>query len=197
MFNLIELIASVLLLLSMVALPYVEVIKNTAYSGLSAKLPFGYGIYTFFDYLRVGEIQLIIRTFFILLVVVNVIICAVSAFGKSYKKDTAAHVVLPTILSIAGILFCIVGPLYDTSFIAVPNTLFNIIFLVLLAVIAVFAFLKRSQFAFPKGHAPIPVEKDASLSNATDELKRYKELLDSGVISEKEFNKKKKQLMGL
>ena len=30
-----------------------------------------------------------------------------------------------------------------------------------------------------------------------DELKKYKELLDSGVISQEEFDAKKKQLLGL
>ncbi|MBQ2940785.1 MAG: SHOCT domain-containing protein [Clostridia bacterium] len=35
-----------------------------------------------------------------------------------------------------------------------------------------------------------------STSNA-DELKKYKELLDSGVITQEEFDAKKKQLLGL
>ncbi|MBQ7378808.1 MAG: SHOCT domain-containing protein [Clostridia bacterium] len=35
-----------------------------------------------------------------------------------------------------------------------------------------------------------------STSNA-DELKKYKELLDSGIISQEEFDAKKKQLLGL
>lgn len=34
-------------------------------------------------------------------------------------------------------------------------------------------------------------------STNADELKKYKELLDSGVITEEEFNAKKKQLLGL
>ncbi len=36
-----------------------------------------------------------------------------------------------------------------------------------------------------------------SITSATDELKKYKELLDSGVISQEEFDAKKKQLLGL
>ena len=43
-------------------------------------------------------------------------------------------------------------------------------------------------------NAPIMVA--ASVSNA-DELKKYKELLDMGVISQEEFDAKKKQLLGL
>lgn len=34
-------------------------------------------------------------------------------------------------------------------------------------------------------------------TNDIDEIKKYKELLDSGVITEEEFNQKKKQLLGL
>ena len=36
----------------------------------------------------------------------------------------------------------------------------------------------------------------SSVSNA-DELKKYKELLDSGIITQEEFDAKKKQLLGL
>lgn len=41
-----------------------------------------------------------------------------------------------------------------------------------------------------------PAVNNASVSNA-DEMKKYKELLDSGVISQEEFDAKKKQLLGL
>lgn len=34
-------------------------------------------------------------------------------------------------------------------------------------------------------------------SNTTEELKKYKELLDSGIITQEEFDAKKKQLLGL
>jgi predicted Zn-dependent peptidase len=33
--------------------------------------------------------------------------------------------------------------------------------------------------------------------SSADELKKYKELLDSGVITQEEFDAKKKQLLGL
>jgi len=45
--------------------------------------------------------------------------------------------------------------------------------------------------------APAPVIKqEIPLSNA-DEIKKYKELLDSGIISQEEFDAKKKQLLGI
>lgn len=40
-------------------------------------------------------------------------------------------------------------------------------------------------------------QKNAPAASNADELKKYKELLDSGVISQEEFDAKKKQLLGL
>lgn len=44
--------------------------------------------------------------------------------------------------------------------------------------------------------ATTTIKQEIPQSNA-DELKKYKELLDSGVISQEEFDSKKKQLLGL
>lgn len=43
----------------------------------------------------------------------------------------------------------------------------------------------------------VPVIKQELQQSVADELKKYKELLDSGIITEEEFNAKKKQLLGL
>ena len=40
------------------------------------------------------------------------------------------------------------------------------------------------------------IKQEIPLSNA-DEIKKYKDLLDSGVITQEEFDAKKKQLLGL
>ena len=47
-----------------------------------------------------------------------------------------------------------------------------------------------------KPSATTTIKQEIPQSNA-DELKKYKELLDSGVISQEEFDAKKKQLLGL
>lgn len=44
--------------------------------------------------------------------------------------------------------------------------------------------------------AQTTIKQEIPQSNA-DELKKYKDLLDSGVISQEEFDAKKKQLLGL
>ena len=43
---------------------------------------------------------------------------------------------------------------------------------------------------------PVEIKQEVSQSNA-DELKKYKDLLDTGVITQEEFDAKKKQLLGL
>ena len=44
--------------------------------------------------------------------------------------------------------------------------------------------------------APTTIKQEVPASNA-DELKKYKELLDMGAITQEEFDAKKKQLLGL
>ena len=45
--------------------------------------------------------------------------------------------------------------------------------------------------------AVTPANEDKAPQSTADELKKYKELLDMGVISQEEFDAKKKQLLGL
>lgn len=67
-------------------------------------------------------------------------------------------------------------------------------------VLPVVAFIALGVFFYKKGpiekKPKIVVEQQMPASNA-DELKKYKELLDSGVIKQEEFDAKKKELLGL
>ncbi len=47
-----------------------------------------------------------------------------------------------------------------------------------------------------KPEKPVEIKHEIPQSNA-DELKKYKDLLDSGIITQEEFDAKKKQLLGL
>lgn len=49
----------------------------------------------------------------------------------------------------------------------------------------------------PAPAVPIPGKAPVPMSDATEQLKKYKELLDTGVITQEEFDAKKKQLLGL
>lgn len=54
---------------------------------------------------------------------------------------------------------------------------------------------RQSKPVVASATAPVP-KQEAPVSNA-DELKKYKELLDMGAITQEEFDAKKKQLLGL
>ena len=45
--------------------------------------------------------------------------------------------------------------------------------------------------------APAPAAAPASVSEAADDLLKLKELLDAGILTQEEFDAKKKQLLGL
>ena len=48
-----------------------------------------------------------------------------------------------------------------------------------------------------QGNSSVKPENQNTTLNNADELKKYKELLDSGIITQEEFDAKKKQLLGL
>ena len=75
----------------------------------------------------------------------------------------------------------------------VPSWGFYIAIVLILAV-AVIAFLLA--IGKIKDVEPKTSNKSENYSNA-DELKKYRDLLDSGIITEQEFEAKKKQLLGL
>ena len=43
----------------------------------------------------------------------------------------------------------------------------------------------------------VTVAASAPKTDETDQIKKYKDLLDSGIITQEEFDAKKKQLLGL
>ena len=113
----------------------------------------------------------------------GILMCIVSVFSKSKDKDGALHVVLPIITMIVTDV-CLLGMFVTVSNISVFNG-------IMLAIVVV-SFIKRSSVIVPKAkEAP-----NASISHA-DELKKYKELLDTGAITQEEYEAKKKQLLGL
>jgi predicted Zn-dependent peptidase len=53
--------------------------------------------------------------------------------------------------------------------------------------------IERQNAKANSAHSPAP----ATTASTADELKKYKELLDAGIITQEEFDAKKKQLLGL
>ncbi len=84
------------------------------------------------------------------------------------------------LLGVIGFLACVISSLFLGLLLAVP-------------VCAVFTYL-----IFQKGHS---AETNSSIvsseSDAVEKLEEYQKLLDNGVITQEEFDAKKKQLLGL
>lgn len=192
LFNLVELIAHVLLLTGMAILAYAYVVIDPDFAwAIETRVP--EGVYTFFEHAR--QMPTLFTTIFIILVAINTLLCLASFVGKSPKKDGSVHTVLSILVLLFGIIDYIF-PYAETGYEALPIPFCQIVSLVLIVVIVVFSILKRSNIAFPQAGSPVIVKTEVEASQA-DELKKFKDLLDSGVISQEEFDAKKKQLLGL
>ncbi len=192
LFNLIELIIILVLFAVIFFLPYVEIIVDKGvmlWPTDAVILPVGK--YTYFQYAMQG----VGDTYYLIMLALNAIMCLFSIILKTQKKDSLVHPLLSVIILLWAM------PDYNNPWAEGPREAIALepcctLSLILLAIIVVLSFLKRSNLVFPKSDAPVVVEKKASASKA-DELKKYKELLDSGVITQEEFDAKKKQLLNL
>lgn len=128
----------------------------------------------------------------LLFMIINVILCTISIVKNTTAKDSTWHVVVPIISSINLLLgliqdnCCGNGELSSAMFICL-----------ILGIILVFmGFIKKSNFVVPKEPVVAQVTINSN-STSADELKKYKDLLDSGAITQEEFEQKKKELLGL
>ena len=131
-----------------------------------------------------------------------VLISLASIIRKSNDRDGLLHLFLPLLSIFAFFSFATMLELSSNM----KEGYFNIFnytnlswtVLGILAAVFFLAFVKRSKLFNRKDIVKVEIsnQQHVPVSNA-DELKKYKELLDSGVISQEEFDAKKKQLLGL
>lgn len=149
-----------------------------------------------FDYESIGILTLMSDGLLIypmyFFYVMIALMCIISIVTNNKHKDGKLHSFLPVLWFISvNVNLALVGGHVTTwrfhSFDGFPIKLFEI-----LAVgVMVIGFAKRSSII-----AGVTEEKavNAELSKA-DELAKFKELLDKGVITQEEYNKKKKQIL--
>jgi len=123
----------------------------------------------------------------------------ISPLFKGYgKKFSIVHKLLPIATIVLLTAFTIIASIEDYyGYCAVPNWLFYFEAFFVIAVM-ILAFLKcshnaKSQYSYGKVKQVKSVEQTRDI----DELKNLKELLDMGIITQEEFNTKKKQILGL
>ena len=136
----------------------------------------------------------------IVLLLLGSVMCLISALRNNSSRDGVFHTIVSFLsLIVVGWVIVMMGLMSDraATFCAITanNLPVKVIFILLIAAV-VCNMLKRSSLITPKEKKEIVVQNNEPVSNA-DELKKYKELLDSGVISQEEFDEKKKQLLGL
>lgn len=191
--NLIEFIVQIVTLVSFIVIP-----SATMYSGSISSTSDSITHTTSTTTTSMGGYLLLNAPVFLFLILgfmaVNAIICLVSVLGNSTDRDGKAHVAFAIV---AGFL-CFWSLITDFTSSPVHleiSVLYKAFAILCSIAIVVIAVIKRSSRIVPA------VEKSATTiiqaASSADELKKYKELLDSGVITQEEFDAKKKQLMGL
>ena len=151
------------------------------------------GTITFADLFATAPLFYLI---FIALIVCNIILCIVSIKNDSAEPDSKLHIALPIINFI---IFVFVRGFMLLS--AIPSDFGGDIasapvYTLLIAisfVIIILAFVKRAK-AEPIAQATVSSKQPISV---TAELEKYNDLLEKGIITQNEFNTKKKQLLGL
>lgn len=154
-------------------------------------------------------------------IIINIVLCIASMLTKSKKKDPAIHVIFPllSLLPYIYVMIKVTGQafadysrdnfgmeskeLLESAILTENINTFEICGNVALGLFFIFiivCFIKRSRFIVGLAdEAPVVVQMNTEpvKMSAMDELTKYKDLLDSGVITQEEFDAKKKQLLGL
>lgn len=123
---------------------------------------------------------------------ITALMCIISIFVKSEHRDGKMHVIMPILLFLwtAPMLHVQVGTVVDEWEI-VESTFPIYLFLGCLLSVFIISIVKRSTViaGLPK---VITIQQQ---STNADELKKYKDLLDSGAITQEEYNVKKNELL--
>lgn len=157
----------------------------------------GSGVITFSNLMNSIKLWTILGVVFMIL---GIVISITSALHNNNDRDGASHTIVSllsflTVGCVIIMMSAMCGRAEDFCVITMNISSIKAIF-VLLGAAIVCNMLKRSSLITPKVKKEIVVQNSESASHA-DELKKYKDLLDSGVISQEEFDAKKRQLLGL
>ena len=123
------------------------------------------------------------------------IMCIISILSKKQYKDGKIHGILAIVLFVSvnwNLISCTSGDnIIENNF---PGMIFELI--LFLAVVVAFA--KRSPIIVDNQKEPQQtIINNVQESTNADELKKYKDLLDGGAITQEEFDAKKKELLNL
>lgn len=132
---------------------------------------------------------------------INALMCIISIVSKPEHKDGKMHIIMPIVLFFYSVMTDLgegkaVSP--NSPFVISESNFPVLIYLFCLAMVIVISIAKRSSIIVG---LPSKKEKEKVVINtvkestAADELIKYKELLDSGTITQEEFDEKKSKLL--
>ena len=157
----------------------------------------GAGSFGFFEALSSERSPVFVCT--VVFLIVGIIMCIISALHNDARKDGISHIIISILAlffagvsstEIEGVLIHAEGWVETTVNMATQTLL-----IIFLGLAIVCNMVKRSNLLNPK--VASDKASDATAYSPADEIKKYKELLDMGVISQEEFEAKKKQLLDL
>ncbi len=125
------------------------------------------------------------------------VMCIISIISKSKYKDGKAHGAVAILLFIYSMFAIFFFQSSDYDFAILESNFPAGLFIGLLFAVVVVAFAKRSSFIADTKETQQTVVNNIQETTNADELKKYKDLLDSGAITQEEFENKKKELLGL
>lgn len=123
---------------------------------------------------------------------ITALMCLVSILAKPENRDGKMHVIMPVLL----FLYCASGLHAEVGTVVgdweiVASSFPTMIYLGLFLAILAISIAKRSTLI--AGNPTVSAAPAAATK--ADELKKYKELLDTGAITQEEFEAKKKELL--
>ena len=146
----------------------------------------------------IGRVTIMLVPMYVLFLL-SAVMCIISIVTKSTYKDGKTHGVVAILLfidTVYKIIACTSGGIDGFTVISsekFPGTLL----IGLLFAVVVVAFAKRASFIAESKETQQTVVNNIQETTNADELKKYKDLLDNGAITQEEFDAKKKELLGL
>ena len=132
------------------------------------------------------------------LFLLSAVMCIISIISKSTYKDGKAHGAVAIVLFIVTVFNLITCTQDGEDLYIVSSESFpGVIIIGLLFAVIVVAFAKRASFIADAKETQQTVVNNIQETTNADELKKYKDLLDNGAITQEEFDAKKKELLGL
>lgn len=193
--NIISVLTQILQIAFFCAMPFLNIVATDYAEKIAPKYDPHY-TYTMLEMvLRSNETKFI---GLIATMIFNLVLCFIAISSKKTKKDGIIHTIVPVLMLVINIL-C-----FGEGFIAVwhynVNMIepFNIIYWLFNVALIILAIAKRSANVVGEPEAKLEqtvVNQTVVETTSADEIKKYKELLDMGAITQEEFDEKKKTLL--